>query len=100
MYPEEPKERETRLAIEARRDPGSRAGAIKRIADQLGIRPKPGAPRFAREEIDGGNRPAPPPMRRSGSPCSSGRTETCVAPRDSENGVGVFSAAELDRKLE
>ncbi|WP_372474319.1 transposase [Rhodococcus rhodochrous] len=39
-YLEELKERATRLAIEARRDPGSRTGAIKRIADQLGVHPE------------------------------------------------------------
>ena len=39
-YPEELKERATRLAVEARRDPGSRTGAIKRIADQLGTHPE------------------------------------------------------------
>ncbi|MBS9376490.1 transposase [Rhodococcus sp. B50] len=39
-YPEELKERATRLAVEARRDPGSKTGAIKRIAEQLGIHPE------------------------------------------------------------
>nr|AIU93553.1 hypothetical protein LRS1606.119 [Rhodococcus sp. NS1] len=39
-YPEELKERATRLAVEARRDPGSKTGAIKQIADQLGIHPE------------------------------------------------------------
>ena len=39
-WPEELKERATRLAIEARRDPASRTGAIKRIAEQLGVHPE------------------------------------------------------------
>lgn len=36
-YPEELRERATRLAVEARRDPDTRAGAIQRIAKQLDI---------------------------------------------------------------
>ena len=36
-YSEELKERATRLALDARRDPASRVGAIKRIADQESI---------------------------------------------------------------
>ncbi|MEV5079654.1 hypothetical protein AB0K74_12735, partial [Streptomyces sp. NPDC056159] len=36
-YPDELRERATRLAVEARKDPAGRAGAIKRIADQLDV---------------------------------------------------------------
>ncbi len=39
-YSEELKERATRMAVEARRDPASRAGAISRIGKQLGIHPE------------------------------------------------------------
>ena len=39
-YPEELRERANRLAVEARRDPAARAGAIRRIADQLGVHPE------------------------------------------------------------
>lgn len=39
-YPDESRERATRLVVEARRDPASAAGAIKRIADQLGVHPE------------------------------------------------------------
>jgi transposase len=39
-YPEELRERATRLAVEARRDPAGRAGAIRRVADQLDIHPE------------------------------------------------------------
>ncbi|MFF6785180.1 transposase [Streptomyces sp. NPDC012510] len=40
MYSDELRERATRLAIEARKDPAGRAGAIKRIADQLEVHPE------------------------------------------------------------
>jgi transposase-like protein len=36
-YSEELKERATQLALDARRDPASKVGAIKPMADQLGI---------------------------------------------------------------
>ncbi len=36
-YPQELRDRATRLAVEARRDPASRSGAIARIAEQTGI---------------------------------------------------------------
>ena len=39
-YPDELRERATRLAVEARRDPASSVGAIRRIADQLGVHPE------------------------------------------------------------
>ena len=39
-YSEELKDRATRMACEARRDPDSSRGAIKRIADQLGVHPE------------------------------------------------------------
>ena len=39
-YSEELKDRATRMACEARQDPDSSRGAIKRIADQLGVHPE------------------------------------------------------------
>lgn len=36
-YPQELRARATRLAVEARRDPVTRSGAITRIADQTGV---------------------------------------------------------------
>ncbi|MFL4909580.1 transposase [Streptomyces sp. MMS24-I2-30] len=39
-YPDELRERATRLAVEARKDPAARAGAIRRIADQLDVHPE------------------------------------------------------------
>ena len=39
-YSVELQQRATRMAIDARKDPGSSRGAIKRIADQLGVHPE------------------------------------------------------------
>ena len=36
-YPDEPRERAFRLAVDARKDPASRLGALARIRGQLGI---------------------------------------------------------------
>src|SRR4051812_50207130 len=56
-YPDELRERATRMAVEARRDPASATGAIKRIAEQLGIHPEALRTWVKRAEIDAGDRP-------------------------------------------
>ncbi|MGW3167345.1 IS3 family transposase [Streptomyces sp. NPDC001142] len=53
-YPDELRERATRLAVEARKDPAGRAGAIKRIADQLDVHPEALRGWVKRAEIDEG----------------------------------------------
>ena len=55
-YGEELKERATRMAVEARRDPESSRGAVKRIADQLGMHPEALRNWVRQAEIDGGVR--------------------------------------------
>lgn len=39
-YPNELRERATRTAIDARKDPETRAGAFRRIGEQLGVNPE------------------------------------------------------------
>jgi transposase len=56
-YPDELRERATRLVVEARRDPAAAVGAIRRIADQLGIHPEALRAWVKRAEIDAGDRP-------------------------------------------
>jgi len=55
-YSEELRERATRMAVEARQDPGAKVGAIKRIADQLGVHPETLRTWVQQAEIDGGVR--------------------------------------------
>jgi len=56
-YPDELRERATRMVVEARSDPAAATGAIKRIADQLGIHPEALRTWVKRAEIDAGDRP-------------------------------------------
>lgn len=56
-YPDDLRERATRLAIEARRDPASAVGAIRRIADQCGVHPEALRGWVKKAEVDAGDRP-------------------------------------------
>ena len=56
-YPDEVRERATRMAVDARKDPATRSGAIPRIAEQLGMHPETLRGWVRQAEIDGGSRP-------------------------------------------
>lgn len=56
-YPDELRARATRMALDARQDPGTSRGAITRVADQLGVNREALRTWVRQAEIDGGVRP-------------------------------------------
>lgn len=99
-YSDELRDRATRMAVEARRDPAMRAGAIQRVATQLGMHPETLRGWVRQAEIDDGVR--------AGTTTTDGQR---IAELERENGElkraneilrtasAFFAAAELDRKL-
>ena len=99
-YPEELRERATEMAVAARRDPATATGAIRRIADQLGIHPEALRTWVRQAEIDGGTR--------AGTTSDDARRiaelerELREVKRANEilrTSAAFFAAAEVDRRL-
>jgi len=96
-YPIELRERATRLCVEARKDPQTRQGAYRRIAEQLGVHPEALRTWVHRAETDEGLRPG-----------TTTDDATRIAELERENrelrranqilkSASAFFAAELDR---
>ncbi len=76
-YNDELRERATRLAVEARRDPASAVGAIRRIAGSLGVHPEALRTWVKKAETDAGDRPGTTSSDATVSPLSNGRIVSC-----------------------
>src|SRR5450830_518743 len=76
-YPEELRERAIRMAVDARRDPVTRTGALQRVGEQLGINAETLRGWVSQAEIDAGDRagttpPASGPTGWTAPPAPSG----------------------------
>ena len=99
-YSDELRERATRMALDARRDPASATGAIKRVADQLGVHPEALRTWVRQTEIDGGLRPGT--TSADSSRIVELEREVRELRRANEilrTSAAFFAAAELDRKI-
>ena len=98
-HPDELRERATRLAVEARKDPAARDGAIRRIADQLDVHPEALRTWVKRAETDEGVRPG----TTSQDTARIAELEREVKELRRANAIlksaSAFFAAELDRPL-
>lgn len=56
-FSDELRERASRMAVELRRDPGMRGGAIRRVSEQLGMHPETLRNWVRQAEVHGGVRP-------------------------------------------
>jgi transposase len=98
-YGDELRERATRMAVEARQDPATKPGAIKRVADQLGMHPETLRNWVRQAEIDGGARPGT--TSDEAKRLAELERENRELRRANEilrTASAFFAAAELDRK--
>ena len=99
-YPEELRERAIRMAVDLRRDPATKVGALKRVGDQLGINPETLRNWVGQAEIDEGHRPGV--TTAEAQRIAELEREVKELRRANEilrTASAFFAAAELDRKL-
>ena len=99
-YPDELRDRAIRMAVDARRDPATRAGALRRIGDQLGVNPETLRNWVTQAEIDEGQRPGV--TTEDAQRIADLEREVRELRRANEilkTASAFFAAAELDRKL-
>ena len=99
-YPEELRERAVRMAVDLRRDPATRPGALRRVGEQLGINPETLRNWVTQAEIDGGDRPGTTTDEaRRLLELERENRELRRANEILRTASAFFAAAELDRKL-
>ena len=99
-YPGELRERLIRLAVEARQDPGRKAGAVQRVGEQLVINPEMLRGWVKQAEVDAGM--AAGTTTADAARISELERENRELRRANEilkTASAFFAAAELDRRL-
>jgi transposase len=99
-YPEELRERAIRMAVDLRRDPATRTGALRRVGEQLGINPETLRNWVQEAEVDQGHRPGV--TSAEAQRIRELEREVKELRRASEilrTASAFFAAAELDRKV-
>lgn len=99
-YSVELQQRATRMALDARKDPQTSRGAIKRVADQLGVHPEALRNWVRHAEVDDGLRPGI--TTDDQARINELEREVRELRRANEilkTSAAFFAAAELDRKI-
>ena len=96
-YPDELRERAIRMAVDARRDPATRPGALARVGKQLGINPETLRNWVTQAEVDEGHRPGT--TTAEAVKIAELEREVCELRRANAilKSASAFFAAELDR---
>ena len=99
-YPEELRDRAIRMAVDLRRDPATKTGALRRVGEQLGINPETLRNWVQQAEIDEGHRPGVTTAEaRRINELERENRELRRANEILRTASAFFAAAELDRKL-
>ena len=99
-YPDELRERAIRMAVDARRDPATRPGALRRVGEQLGINPETLRNWVQQAEIDQGHRPGvTSDEARRIAELERENRELRRANEILRTASAFFASAELDRRL-
>ena len=99
-YPDELRERAIRMAVDLRRDPATKQGAMQRVGEQLGINPDTLRNWVQQAEVDEGRRPGV--STAEAKRIAELEREVKELRRANEilrTASAFFAAAELDRKL-
>ena len=99
-YPDELRERAIRLAVDLRRDPATRSGALRRVGEQLGINPETLRNWVQQAEIDEGLQPGVTSEEaRQIAELERENRELRRANEILRTASAFFASAELDRRL-
>ena len=99
-YPDELRERAIRMAVDLRRDPATRPGALRRVGEQLGISPETLRNWVTQAEVDAGERAGiTTDEARRVAELEREVRELRRANEILKTASAFFAAAELDRRL-